>query len=99
MARKVCASFVNLCQQIGLLAKASVAIDVSKFKAVNNRDCNFTRGKIDRRRQQQSATWAISETRLEMRCRYVSKGASRESPLLFSVIRPPASPIVKSSQA
>ena len=36
----------------GLPAKASVAIDGSKFKAVNNRDRNFTRGKIDRRRAQ-----------------------------------------------
>jgi hypothetical protein len=38
--------------QMGLLAKASVAIDGSKFKAVNNRDRNFARGKIDRRRAQ-----------------------------------------------
>src|SRR3954452_23077468 len=50
--RRVCASFVNLCRQMGLLANASVAIDGSKFKAVNNRDRNFTRGKIDRRRAQ-----------------------------------------------
>ena len=48
--RRVCARFVNLCRQMGLLAKASVAIDGSKFKAVNNRDRNFARGKIDRRR-------------------------------------------------
>src|SRR3982074_990804 len=34
---------------MGLLAKASVAIDGSKFKAVNSRDNNFTRGKMDRR--------------------------------------------------
>jgi hypothetical protein len=34
---------------MGLLAKASVAIDGSKFKTVNNRDRNFTREKIDRR--------------------------------------------------
>jgi hypothetical protein len=37
---------------MALLTKASVAIDGSKFKAVNNRDRNFTRGKIDRRRAQ-----------------------------------------------
>jgi len=37
---------------MGLLGKASVAIDDSRFKAVNNRDRNFTRGKIDRRRAQ-----------------------------------------------
>jgi transposase len=50
--RKVCARFVDLCREMGLLAKASVAIDGSKFKAVNNRDRNFTRGKVDRRRAQ-----------------------------------------------
>ena len=40
--RRVCAQFVSLCRQLGLLAKASVAIDGSKFKAVNNRDRNFS---------------------------------------------------------
>jgi transposase len=47
--RKVCAQFVALCRVIGLLTKASVAIDGSKFKAVNNRDKNFTRAKMERR--------------------------------------------------
>src|SRR5215213_10532103 len=47
--RKVCAQFVALCRSIGLLTKASVAIDGSKFKAVNNRDKNFTRAKMERR--------------------------------------------------
>jgi transposase len=50
--RKVCARFVDLCREIGLLATASVAIDGSKFKAVNNRDKNFTRAKVERRRAQ-----------------------------------------------
>jgi transposase len=50
--RKVCARFVDLCREIGLLTKPSVAIDGSKFKAVNNRDRNFTRGKVERRRAQ-----------------------------------------------
>jgi transposase len=50
--RKVCARFVELCRELGLLTKASVAIDGSKFKAVNNRDRNFTRGKVERRRAQ-----------------------------------------------
>ena len=50
--RKVCARFVELCREMGLLAKASVAIDGSKFKAVNNRDRNFTRAKVERRRMQ-----------------------------------------------
>ncbi len=50
--RKVCARFVALCRRLGLLAKASVAIDGSKFKAVNNRDRNFTAAKMQRRMAQ-----------------------------------------------
>jgi transposase len=50
--RTVCAQFVALCRDMGLLTKASVAIDGSKFKAVNTRDKNFTKGKVERRRAQ-----------------------------------------------
>ena len=50
--RKVCAQFVALCRQLGLFADASVAIDGSKFKAVNARDRNFTRAKMTRRKEQ-----------------------------------------------
>lgn len=50
--RKVCARVVELCRKIGLLTSARVVIDGSKFKAVNNRDKNFTRGKVERRRAQ-----------------------------------------------
>src|SRR6187549_3828467 len=50
--RQVCARLVALCRTIGLLTQASVAIDGSKFKAVNNRDKNFTRAKMDRRMAQ-----------------------------------------------
>ena len=50
--KKVCAQFVELCRRMDLLSKASVAIDGSKFKAVNNRDKNFTKGKVERRRKQ-----------------------------------------------
>src|ERR1700692_2150830 len=46
--RKVCARFVALCRKLGLLATASVAIDGSKFKAVNSRDKNFTRATMER---------------------------------------------------
>jgi transposase len=56
--KKVCARFVELCRQMGLLAKASVAIDGSKFKAVNNRDKNYTVAKIERRRTQLEASVA-----------------------------------------
>src|SRR4030095_12348609 len=50
--RKTCARFVDLCREMGLLATASVAIDGSKFKAVDNRERHFTRGKVERRRAQ-----------------------------------------------
>jgi transposase len=50
--KKMCAQFVALCREMGLLNGASVAIDGSKFKAVNTRDKNFTRGKVERRRAQ-----------------------------------------------
>jgi transposase len=50
--RQVCTQFVTLCRTMGLLSTGSVAIDGSKFKAVNNRDKNFTRAKVDRRRAQ-----------------------------------------------
>ena len=47
--RLVCREFVMLCKQFGMFNDAFVAIDGSKFKAVNNRDKNFTRAKMDRR--------------------------------------------------
>ena len=50
--KKVCGQFIELCRSLGLLSKASVAIDGSKFKAVNNRDKNFTQGKVEKRRTQ-----------------------------------------------
>lgn len=50
--RKVCSQFVALCRQLNLFADASVAIDGSKFKAVNTRDKNFTRAKMKRRMEQ-----------------------------------------------
>ncbi len=47
--RLVCREFVMLCKKLNLLTHAFVAIDGSKFKAVNNRDRNFTRAKMKRR--------------------------------------------------
>src|ERR1700692_4727261 len=47
--REVCREFVALCHKLGLLSAASVAIDGSKFKAVNARDKNFTEAKMKRR--------------------------------------------------
>jgi transposase len=50
--REVCREFVALCRKLGLLVAASVAIDGSKFKAVNARDKNFTEAKVKRRLEQ-----------------------------------------------
>ncbi|NYH22869.1 IS1182 family transposase [Paraburkholderia bryophila] len=50
--RNVCKRFVELCRGMKLLTSDTVAIDGSKFKAVNSRDRNYTAGKIDKRQQQ-----------------------------------------------
>src|SRR6218665_1340496 len=50
--RNVSRRFVTLCRDLKLFSQAIVAIDSSKFKAVNSRDRNFTVGKIDKRQQQ-----------------------------------------------
>ena len=50
--RNVCRQFVALCQKLDRFTQAVVAIDGSKFKAVNNRDRNFTRAKLKRRLEQ-----------------------------------------------
>jgi transposase len=46
---ELCRAFVVLCRKLNLLSEASVAIDGSKFKAVNARDKNFTESKMARR--------------------------------------------------
>ncbi len=50
--RNVCKRFVGLCRELKLFTQAIVAIDGSKFKAVNSRDRNFTPGKIEARQRQ-----------------------------------------------
>ncbi len=50
--RGVCRQFVVLCQQLSLFSEALVAIDGSKFKAVNIRDRNFTSAKLQRRMEE-----------------------------------------------
>lgn len=47
-----CRQFVLLCQQLGLYGENPVAIDGSKFKAVNNRNGNFTSAKLKRRMEE-----------------------------------------------
>ncbi|WP_176590698.1 IS1182 family transposase [Sphingobium sp. EM0848] len=54
--RSVCAQFVMLCRSMGLFGGAMVAVDGSKFKAVNNRDRNFTAHKAAKRIEQVEAS-------------------------------------------
>lgn len=56
--RGVCRQFVVLCQQLGLFSEHLVAIDGSKFKAVNHRDRNFTSAKLKRRMEEIEASIA-----------------------------------------
>ncbi len=51
-----CAQFVVLCRRLNLFSKAVVAVDGSKFKAVNNRDRNFTAAKVEARLAQVEAS-------------------------------------------
>ncbi len=50
--RRVCREFIVLCRRLDLFSQAIVAIDGSKFKAVNNRNRNFTATKMKRRLEQ-----------------------------------------------
>jgi transposase len=56
--RAACAQFVVLCRKLNLFTRAVVAIDGSKFKAVNNRDKNFTVAKVAKRIEQVEASIA-----------------------------------------
>ena len=53
--RATCAAFVTICRQVGLLSGGVVAVDGSRFKAVNTRDKNFTPGAVRRRLEQAEA--------------------------------------------
>jgi transposase len=67
-----------LCRSLpsdGLLATAIVAIDGSKFKAVNNRDKNFTRGKVEWRRAQIEESVARYLSELDTADRHEPTGA------------------------
>ncbi len=50
--RNACRQFVVLCRKLDLFSQSIIAIDGSKFKAVNNRDRNFTDAKIKGRMEQ-----------------------------------------------
>src|SRR5213082_1546190 len=85
--RKVCAQFVALCREMGLLTKASVAIDGSKFKAVNSRDNNFTQGKIKRRQKQIEESVARYMSQLDTADRRTAAGEDPSEAVMLSKTR------------
>src|SRR5437016_6257365 len=54
--RATCRRFIDLCRRLDLFSHAVAAIDGSKFKAVNTRDKNFTKGKLKKRMDQIEAS-------------------------------------------
>src|SRR5438309_6394874 len=85
--RKVCAQFVAVCRKMGLLAKASVAIDGSKFKAVNSRDNNFTKGKMERRLAQIEESVARYLSQLDTADRQTAAGEAPSEELVARTTR------------
>ena len=75
--RKVCREFVVLCRRLKLFADGIVAIDGSKFKAVNNRDKNFTSHKIQVRMQQLEQSISRYLAELDRADREPTTGSSR----------------------
>src|ERR1700726_4225759 len=63
--RGVCREFIVMCRDLQLFSEAIVAIDGSKFKAVNNRDKNFTDRKLKARMQQLEDSIARYMTELD----------------------------------
>src|ERR1700759_2541053 len=64
--RNVCQQFTALCRRLGLFSEAVVAVDGSKFKAVNNRDRNFTGAKVQKRIEQITARLKRSQSALDL---------------------------------
>src|SRR3984885_9507090 len=85
--KQVCAQFVELCRKMGLLAKASVAIDGSKFKAVNSRDNNFTKGKLERRLKQIEESVARYMGQLDTADRQTAAGEDPSETVLLTKTR------------
>ncbi|MBV5819199.1 IS1182 family transposase [Pseudomonas aeruginosa] len=84
--RGVCRQFVVLCQHLGLFSEALVAIDGSKFKAVNNRDRNFTSAKLQRRMEEIESSISRYLTALDTADRQEPTVARSKSERLHSKI-------------
>lgn len=72
-----CAQFVVLCRQLGLFGTALVAMDGSKFKAVNTRDRNFIAYKVKRRIEQVAEHIASYLQDLDTADRHEDRAAAR----------------------
>lgn len=80
--QQACAQFVMLCRELGLFSKAIVAVDGSKFKAVNSRDNNFTANKVEKRIEQAEVHIARYLTALERADRQGGEIAEEKTPQL-----------------
>src|SRR5690349_22216503 len=64
--RNVCQQFTELCRRLGLFSEAVVAVDGSKFTAVNNRDRNFTGARVQKRIEQITASLKRTQSALDL---------------------------------
>ena len=85
--KQVCVQFIELCRLMGLLTQASVAIDGSKFKAVNSRDNNFTKGKMERRLAQIEESVARYLSQLDTADRQTASGEAPSEGLVARTTR------------
>ena len=76
--KNVCREFIVLCRRWGLFTEATVAIDGSKFKAVNHRDRNFTSGKMKTRMAMIEQSIAEYLTQLDRMDRKETPSAPRQ---------------------
>ena len=76
--KNVCREFIALCRNWGLFTEATVAIDGSKFRAVNHRDRNFTSGKMKTRMELIEQSIAEYLTRLDRMDRKETPSAPRQ---------------------
>jgi transposase len=84
--RNACRQFIVLCRQLNLFAQAIVAIDGSKFKAVNAHDRNFTRGKLEKRMQEIDRCIERYLTEMDIR---IQRSISLNSPCMATVPHAP----------
>src|ERR1700692_361259 len=80
--RGACRQFIVLCRQLNLFSEAVVAVDGSKFKAVNNRDRNFTSAKVQRRMEQIEASINRYMSALDIADQQEAETAQSKSPKL-----------------